>query len=171
VSNKIQPTTAPITDLAACLCFKVYDASDDYAGGFLGGAGRFATAGVAGRAAAVAARGGGFGFETVLGGAVASGLASLLVLSDFGEAPLPGAARLLGAVASGLASALVLSGFGEVPVPSDARLLGEVRLGAVAPVVGLVLGVTVPGVACRAATTPFPLNSPGLAVAAIAGLP
>ena len=133
----------PITDLVASLGFKVYHASDNYVGGFLGGGARFATTGAAGRAAAVAARGGGFGFETVLGAAFVSGLASLLVLSDFGEAPLPGAVRLLGAV----------------------------ELGAAAPVVGFVVGVTVPGVACRAATTPFPLNSPGLAVAAIVGLP
>jgi hypothetical protein len=154
-----------ITDLVACLGFKVYHASDSYAGGFLGGGARFAAAGAAGCAAAVAARGGGFGLETVLGDWVASGLASLLVLSDFGEAPLPGAARLLGVVASGLASVLVLSDFGGVPLPGAARLLGAVGLCAAAPVDGFVLGVTVPGVACRAATTPFPLNSPGLAVA------
>ena len=49
-------------------------ASGNYAWGFLGGGARVTPAGCA---AAVAARGGGFGFEAILGGAVASGLASV----------------------------------------------------------------------------------------------
>jgi hypothetical protein len=158
-----------ITDVVARLGFKVRGPSHNYAGGFLGGGPRFATAGAAGRAAAVAARGGGFGFEAILGGAVASVLASVLVLSGFAEFPPPSDARLPGAVASVLASVLVLSGFGEVPLPSDARLLGAFALGVAAPAVGFAPGVTAPGVACLAATTPLPLNSPDLAVAAIAG--
>lgn len=63
-----------IIDLVAGFRFKVYHSSNDYAGGFLGGGPRFVAAGAAGCGAAcgggaLATRGGGFGFETTLGGA------------------------------------------------------------------------------------------------------
>jgi hypothetical protein len=60
---------------------------------------------------------------------------------------------------------------GEVPPPSDARLFGFGAFGPGAATLGGFAGgdAEVAGVGWRTATTPLPLNSPGLAVAATAG--
>jgi hypothetical protein len=115
------------------------------AAGGRGGGGDGLTAAVVG----VDGGDGGFGFTAVGGGVFLSGFAS--VFTGVGVPPFSVACPL----SAGAFSFGVLAPFGFVP--------------SVVWLVGFAPGWLEPGFTSLAATTPLPVNSPGFAVAAIAG--
>ena len=121
--------------------------------------------------AAAAIWGGPLGAVAVCGGG-ATGLAAAGVETARGWTAVPtGFGGDFGALATGSAAwlwtggAAVNAGFGV----ADLVLVGEMAAGFVPPIAAL--GVGAPGGADLAATTPFPENSAGFAVAAMAGCP
>ena len=126
----------------------------------------------------MAAAVGGLGFTACCGGAVTTGLASVLGgVSPFRVACSCSTAPFFSgtAVPGGLVS-IVAAPVGFVPGSTAAagllpggNLVGFAPIGAVP--VGFAVGTAGDDFSSRAATTPLPVNSPGLVVAAIAGRP